>query len=44
VLSLLTFLRANQGPESTFMVANGLADTFGWGRLRFAGLLAFSDF
>jgi hypothetical protein len=36
VLSLLTFLRANQGPESTFMVANGLADTFGWGRLRFA--------
>jgi hypothetical protein len=41
---LLMFLRAHQGPSSTFMVANGLADTFGWTRKRLAtardGLLA----
>jgi hypothetical protein len=36
VLSLLTFLRANQGPDATFMCANGLAETFGWHRIRFA--------
>jgi hypothetical protein len=33
---LLMFLRANQGPDATFMCANGLADTFGWRRQRFA--------
>jgi hypothetical protein len=33
---LLGFLRANQGPESTFMVANGLAEVFGWKRERLA--------
>jgi hypothetical protein len=33
---LLAFLRANQGPDATFMCANGLADTFGWRRQRFA--------
>jgi hypothetical protein len=33
---LLTFLRANQGPDSTFMCANGLADVFGWHRIRLA--------
>jgi hypothetical protein len=33
---LLAFLRANNGPESTFMVANGLAKKLGWGRKRFA--------
>ena len=35
---LLAFLRANNGPGSTFIVANGLADTLGWGlnRLRSA--------
>jgi hypothetical protein len=27
---LLTFLRANNGPDRTFWIANGLADTFGW--------------
>jgi Bifunctional DNA primase/polymerase, N-terminal/Primase C terminal 1 (PriCT-1) len=33
---LLAFLRANNRPESVFMVANGLAETLGWGlnRLR----------
>jgi Primase C terminal 1 (PriCT-1) len=36
VLSLLTFMRANQGPDATFMCANGLAETFGWHRIRFA--------
>jgi Bifunctional DNA primase/polymerase, N-terminal/Primase C terminal 1 (PriCT-1) len=36
VLGLLTFLRANQGPDATFMCANGLAETFGWSRLRLA--------
>ena len=29
---LLMFLRANQGPDATFMCANGLAETFGWHR------------
>jgi hypothetical protein len=33
---LLAFLRANNGPASTFMVANGLAQKLGWGRKRFA--------
>jgi hypothetical protein len=33
---LLAFLRANNGPNSNFMVANGLAKTLGWGRKRFA--------
>jgi hypothetical protein len=30
---LLAFLRAKQGPWSTFMVANGLDQVFGWHRL-----------
>jgi hypothetical protein len=33
---LLAFLRANNGPQSTFIAANGLAETFGWTRKRFA--------
>jgi hypothetical protein len=33
---LLAFLCANNGPASTFMVANGLAKKFGWGLKRFA--------
>ena len=33
---LLSYLRANNHPDSTFMVANGLADTFGWSRKRLA--------
>jgi Bifunctional DNA primase/polymerase, N-terminal/Primase C terminal 1 (PriCT-1) len=33
---LLAFLRANQGPDTTFMCANGLAETFGWTRKRLA--------
>jgi hypothetical protein len=33
---LLAFLRANNGPARTFMVANGLAQELGWGRKRFA--------
>lgn len=33
---LLSFLRANQGPNATFMVANGLAEIFGWHRRRVA--------
>ena len=33
---LLAFLRANQGPDATFMCANGLADKFGWTRKRLA--------
>ena len=33
---LLMFLRANQGPDATFMCANGLAETFGWHRIRLA--------
>jgi Bifunctional DNA primase/polymerase, N-terminal/Primase C terminal 1 (PriCT-1) len=31
---LLMFLRAHQGPDATFMCANGLADKFGWHRIR----------
>ena len=33
---LLAFLRAHQGPDAMFMCANGLADKFGWHRIRFA--------
>jgi hypothetical protein len=33
---LLAFLRAHQGPDATFMCANGLAEKFGWHRVRFA--------
>jgi bifunctional DNA primase/polymerase-like protein len=33
---LLAFLRDHQGPNATFMCANGLAQTFGWSRLRLA--------
>jgi hypothetical protein len=29
---LLAFLRANQGPNATFMCANGLTEKFGWTR------------
>jgi hypothetical protein len=37
VLALLAWLRAHQGPDSTFWIANGLAEThFGWDRERFA--------
>jgi len=35
-LFLLQFLRRHQGPESTFMCANGLAERFGWSRQRLA--------
>jgi hypothetical protein len=36
VLALLMWLRANEGPDATFWVANGLAEShFGWGRHRF---------
>jgi hypothetical protein len=31
---LLSFLRSHQGPKATFMVANGLAEIFGWHRKR----------
>jgi len=31
---LLAYLRAKQGPDSTFMITNGLSGTFGWGRQR----------
>jgi hypothetical protein len=31
---LLAFLRANNGPSSVFMIANGLSATFGWTRKR----------
>jgi Bifunctional DNA primase/polymerase, N-terminal/Primase C terminal 1 (PriCT-1) len=31
---LLAYLRANNGPWSNFMIADGLAKTFGWGRNR----------
>ena len=37
VFVLLAYLRANNGPERTFMIANGLAERFGWGRRRLAG-------
>ncbi len=33
---LLTYLRANNRPDSTFMIANGMADTLGWPRKRLA--------
>jgi hypothetical protein len=33
---LLAFLRAHQGPEATFMCANGLAEKFGWRQQRVA--------
>jgi hypothetical protein len=33
---LLAFLRSQQGPWSTFMVANGLMEKFGWPRKRLA--------
>jgi Bifunctional DNA primase/polymerase, N-terminal/Primase C terminal 1 (PriCT-1) len=33
-LLLLTYLRANNGPWAEFMIADGLAKTFGWGRNR----------
>jgi hypothetical protein len=35
-LFLLMFLRANNAPKATFMVANGLDDNFGWSRQRLA--------
>jgi hypothetical protein len=35
-LFLLMYLRANNGPQAPFMVANGLKDTFGWSRQRLA--------
>jgi hypothetical protein len=31
---LLSFAKANNRPDRTFMLANGLAETFGWGRKR----------
>ena len=34
--TLLAYLRANNGPWSNFWIANGLAETFGWGRKRLA--------
>jgi|SRR5262245_1922376 len=36
VLGLLTYLRANQGPDATFMCTNSLAEKFGLHRVRFA--------
>lgn len=36
VFLLLAFLRANNGPERTFLVANGLAKQLGWTRKRLA--------
>jgi Bifunctional DNA primase/polymerase, N-terminal/Primase C terminal 1 (PriCT-1) len=35
-LVLLTFLKASNGPDSTFLVANGLAEILGWRRQRLA--------
>jgi hypothetical protein len=35
-LALLVFMKANQGPDATFMCANGLAEKFGWPRIRLA--------
>jgi Bifunctional DNA primase/polymerase, N-terminal/Primase C terminal 1 (PriCT-1) len=35
-LVLLTFLRAQEGPQATFMIANALAEKFGWPRQRLA--------
>jgi hypothetical protein len=37
---LLAYLRAHNGPCSTFMCANGLAETFSWDRRRFAAARA----
>lgn len=37
---LLAFLRANNGPDRTFMVTSGLAVTFGWTRKRLAAARA----
>lgn len=31
---LLSYLRANNGPDRQFMIADGLAETLGWGRKR----------
>jgi hypothetical protein len=33
---LLAFLRAQEGPQATFMIANALAEKFGWPRQRLA--------
>jgi hypothetical protein len=33
-LALLAFLKAHNGPWSTFMCTNGLADQFEWTRVR----------
>ena len=33
---LLAYLRAKQGPDSTFMIANGLSKTFGWPHQQFS--------
>jgi hypothetical protein len=35
-VALITWLRAHNAPKATFMIANGLAKHFGWGRLRLA--------
>ena len=35
---LLSYLHANNGPESEFMIADGLAETFGWGRKRLSAV------
>jgi hypothetical protein len=35
-LMLLLFLRRHQGPDATFWITNGLAETFGWRRQRLA--------
>jgi hypothetical protein len=35
-LLLTAFLRANEGPNATFIIANGLAPTFGWTTKRLA--------
>jgi Bifunctional DNA primase/polymerase, N-terminal/Primase C terminal 1 (PriCT-1) len=37
---LLMFMRAHQGPDATFMCANGLAEKLGWNRKRFGGARA----
>jgi hypothetical protein len=34
VLVLLMFLKGHNGPDARFMIANGLTETFGWGRQR----------
>jgi len=35
-LLLTTFLKANEGPDATFIITNGLAKTFGWSIKRLA--------